>query len=45
MTKTIEMSLGIVIGAHVLPEGFSFEEMREICLTAERLGFDLSSAC
>ncbi len=31
----------IVFGLHVPPEGRSFEEMKNMCLAAERLGFDL----
>ncbi|MCW4039052.1 MAG: LLM class flavin-dependent oxidoreductase [Candidatus Bathyarchaeota archaeon] len=38
----VEMvSTELVLGAHVPPEGFNFAEMKEICLTAERVGFDL----
>lgn len=35
------VSTDLVLGAHVPPEGFTFAEMKEICLTAERVGFDL----
>jgi len=34
-------STGITVGVHVPPEGFSFDEMKRICLTVERLGFGL----
>lgn len=31
----------IIFGLHVPPEGLSFEEMKNICLNAEELGYDL----
>jgi len=31
----------IVFGMHVPPEGLSFEEVKNICLKAEELGYDL----
>ncbi len=31
----------IAVAAHIPPEGLSFNEIKELCLTAERLGFDL----
>jgi len=32
---------GVVFGIHVPPEGRDFKEMKNICLAAEELGFDL----
>jgi len=42
MCEDLQLSLkGIVFGVHVPPEGRSFQEMKDMCLWAEKLGFDL----
>ena len=42
MCEDLQLALkGIVFGVHVPPEGRSFQEMKDMCLWAEKLGFDL----